>query len=181
MNMGKIDFMAGLPRAAIADETQLKVGQTWRTAGGHMVTVVKESDLHGGVFRVRQEFGYERLYYVNPNGQSREHATYDYDLSTLVSRVYIAGPMTGLPNLNFPAFNAAAIEYRRKGCFVLNPAEICPDNLASWDECIRKDLAALLTCDAVVMLPGWRNSKGATLEHTIAESLGMTITYREEK
>lgn len=38
-------------------------------------------------------------------------------------RVYIAGPMTGLPEYNFPAFHAAAKAWRDAGWEVLNPAE----------------------------------------------------------
>lgn len=93
-------------------------------------------------------------------------------------RTYIAGPMTGYPDLNFPAFHAAAAEYRAKGCEVLNPAEINPDPNAEWVDCMRQDIAALVTCGHVVMLDGWTASRGAVLEHHIASALGMTITYR---
>jgi hypothetical protein len=90
-------------------------------------------------------------------------------------RVYIAGPMTGLHDLNFPAFHAEARRLRAQGHEVLNPAEINPDHTMSWQQCMRADLAALVTCDAVQLLPGWRNSKGATLEHDIALRLGLEI------
>jgi hypothetical protein len=90
-------------------------------------------------------------------------------------RLYIAGPMTGLPLLNFPAFHSAARQWRDLGHEVINPAELCPDPAMEWHQCMRKDIAALVTCDAIVMLPGWQKSKGATLEHHIAERLGMTI------
>lgn len=92
-----------------------------------------------------------------------------------MKRVYIAGPMTGLPQLNFPAFHATAQKWRGLGYEVVNPAELCPDPAASWHDCMRKDIAALVTCDAIVLLPGWANSKGATLEHHIADRLGMGI------
>jgi hypothetical protein len=41
-----------------------------------------------------------------------------------VKKIYLSGPMTGLPDLNFPAFNAAASALRAKGLNVINPAEI---------------------------------------------------------
>ena len=41
--------------------------------------------------------------------------------------IYIAGPMTGRPDLNFPAFHAAATTLRDAGFDVVNPAEINPD------------------------------------------------------
>lgn len=90
---------------------------------------------------------------------------------------YIAGPMTGLRDLNHPAFHAAAVFYRNQGLEVVNPAELCPDSSDSWNECMRKDIAAMMVCDSVIMLPGWEKSTGATLERHIAVKLGMTIHY----
>jgi len=89
--------------------------------------------------------------------------------------IYIAGPMTGLPELNFPAFHAEAKKLRDRGFEVINPAEINADKHMSWRDCMRTDIAALVFCDAIQMLPGWQASKGATLEHHIAERLGMVI------
>lgn len=105
--------------------------------------------------------------------------------------VYIAGPMTGYPELNFPAFHARAVELRALGYVVINPAEIndedpadaltmTPEELAAhWQKCMRADLTALLTCDSVVMLDGWTRSRGATLEHHVAKALGMPISEAE--
>lgn len=90
-------------------------------------------------------------------------------------KIYLAGPMTGLPDLNFPAFHAAAHQLRACGHTVINPAEINPDHTMSWEACMRKDIAALVTCDSIYLLPGWQESKGATLEHHIAERLGLAI------
>lgn len=89
--------------------------------------------------------------------------------------IYIAGPMTGLPGLNFPAFHAAAALLRKAGHTVINPAEINPDVTMAWHECMRADIAQLVTCDVIYLLPGWQASKGATLEHHIAERLGMLV------
>ncbi len=89
--------------------------------------------------------------------------------------IYITGPMSGLPDLNFPAFHAEADRLRTHGWEVVNPAEINPDKHMTWLECMRTDIAALVFCDAIQLLPGWQNSRGATLEHHIAERLGMQI------
>ena len=89
--------------------------------------------------------------------------------------IYIAGPMTGLAELNFPAFHAEAARLRALGHEVINPAEINPDQHMTWLQCMRTDIAALVFCDAIQLLPGWQNSKGATLEHHIAERLGLQI------
>jgi hypothetical protein len=93
------------------------------------------------------------------------------------TRLYLAGPMTGLPGLNFPAFHAAATELRTLGHTVVNPAEINPDHHMSWEACMRKDIAELVKCDRIHLLPGWESSRGATLEHHIAERLGLAITF----
>jgi hypothetical protein len=90
-------------------------------------------------------------------------------------RIYIAGPMTGLPGLNFAAFHAAARQLRGAGHDVVNPAEINPDTTMSWHACMRRDIAELVTCDAIYLLPGWGASKGATLEHHIAQRLGLIV------
>ena len=96
-------------------------------------------------------------------------------VNPLSHKIYIAGPMTGLPELNFPAFHAEAARLRAFGYEVINPAEINPDKHMTWRECMRTDIAALVFCDAIQLLPGWENSKGATLEHHIAERLGLQI------
>jgi len=88
-------------------------------------------------------------------------------------RVYVAGPMTGKPDLNFPAFHGAAASLRASGYEVINPAEINPDPTAKWEDCMRQDIAQLVTCDGIALLPGWQNSRGAKLEQHIATQLGM--------
>lgn len=98
-----------------------------------------------------------------------------------MTRIYIAGAMSGLPDLNFPAFHAAAARLRAEGMTVINPAEINADPTAGWLECMRQDIAQLVTCDTIYMLPGWSKSRGATLEHHIASSLGFTVIYADER
>lgn len=90
-------------------------------------------------------------------------------------RIYVAGPMTGRPDLNFPTFHAYAHQLRRAGHDVVNPAEINPDTTMSWHACMRRDIAELVTCDAIYLLDGWQDSEGATLEHHIAQRLGLDI------
>ena len=90
-------------------------------------------------------------------------------------RVYISGPMTGLPQLNFPAFHAAASELRARRYEVVNPAEINPDGALSWAQCMRADIKALCDCEALALLPGWERSKGAHLELHLAHRLDMQI------
>lgn len=38
-------------------------------------------------------------------------------------KIYLAGPMRGIPEFNFPAFHAMACRLRAEGNVVFNPAE----------------------------------------------------------
>ncbi len=71
----------------------------------------------------------------------------------------LSGPMTGLPDLNIPAFHAATARIRAAGHDVLNPAELCPPGI-SWEQAMAIDLAALDIADGVITLPGWKRSRG---------------------
>lgn len=89
---------------------------------------------------------------------------------------YISGPMSGLPDFNYPAFNHAAASLRALGHNVFNPAENGLPTSASWPDHMRVDIRMLMDCDRVVTLPGASASKGAALEMQIARALGMPIT-----
>lgn len=97
-----------------------------------------------------------------------------------MKRIYIAGPMSGLAELNFPAFHAEAAKLRALGFDVVNPAEINADPSMGWVECMRRDIAELVTCDAVRLLPGWENSRGAKVEAGLALDLEMAVVYPGE-
>ena len=92
-------------------------------------------------------------------------------------RVYISGPMTGIHDLNYQAFQAAAERLRAQGVQVISPHEITPTGVGpwTWEAHMRVDLAALLTADVIVMLPGWQTSRGAQLEKTVAEAIGLKV------
>lgn len=94
---------------------------------------------------------------------------------------YVSGGMTGLPDLNFPAFHRAAAKLRARGLHVVNPAELDEDDDLGmpWGYYLRRDIRALVDCTHIAMLPGWENSKGARLERHIAIELGMPVEYLE--
>lgn len=84
--------------------------------------------------------------------------------------VYLAGPMTGLPNFNYDAFLKSAIAWRRAGFRVLNPAEnYGGDQKRTYPEYIGAALNLLLMAEAIALLPGWERSTGARLELHIAQ------------
>lgn len=92
-------------------------------------------------------------------------------------RVFIAGPMRGLPEFNYPAFNEAAQRLRAQGHDVENPAENPEPPCQSWAGYMRLSLAQLLRSDHIALLPGWEHSEGASLEHHVASRLGMPAIY----
>lgn len=97
-----------------------------------------------------------------------------------MTKIYVAGPMRGIEKLNFPAFNAAAADLRASGFDAVNPVDINPDPATPWRECMNNDIIELVKCDAIYMLVGWQNSKGASLEHHIAVELGLDLFYEED-
>ena len=90
-------------------------------------------------------------------------------------KIYIAGPMTGLPEYNFPAFAMATEQLRAAGYTPLNPAANGADHSHSWQYYIRLGLLMLLDADAVATLPGWLSSRGAMLEVYVARALDMPV------
>lgn len=91
-------------------------------------------------------------------------------------RIYVSGPMTGLPQNNVPTFNAAARRLRRAGYEVVNPAELdAGEPCTTWVECLRRDLKWLVTCDAIATLPKWQRSKGANLEIHVGKQLSFPV------
>ena len=101
-------------------------------------------------------------------------------------RVYIAGPMRGIVNYNFPAFDTARDMLVGLGHDVVSPADL--DRAAGFvdeqdgaveltsefsiEKALRQDLAAICSCDAVAFLPGWETSAGSLAERRVAMDVG---------
>lgn len=102
----------------------------------------------------------------------------------MASTIYVAGPMTGYADFNYPAFNAAADALRAFGHTVLNPVDAEKHNDTgapqAWDWYMRHALRMVLEADALALLPGWEASKGATLEATVAKALGLPVAPLED-
>lgn len=92
-----------------------------------------------------------------------------------MTRVYLSGPMSGIVDSNFPAFHAHAAQLRAAGFDVVSPAEI--QEAGTLELCLRADIRELCACDAIALMPGWENSKGANLELHIAHRLGMQVMH----
>lgn len=107
-------------------------------------------------------------------------------------RIYLAGPMRGVKMCNFPAFFRAARLLEEAGHDVVNPAahdmemgfdpargnygetpELGLDRLLAWD------FAQIVRCDAIVVLPGWRESRGTRAELVVAHYAGLKVMAME--
>ena len=99
-------------------------------------------------------------------------------------KIYIAGPMRGLPAFNYPAFRDWAKLHRDVGWEVENPAEIgaafgTPEQInadtALLAAVVAAELHALETCDAIFLMGGWERSLGARQELAAALAYGLKI------
>lgn len=104
-------------------------------------------------------------------------------------KIYIAGPMSGYPEFNFPAFFEAEKYLREGGWEVINPAaksqeaDLDPDAFVTGDnvkviekgfdfrKCYLWDMEQVIYADAIHMLPGWQYSPGACGEHAAAVTM----------
>lgn len=88
---------------------------------------------------------------------------------------YICGKVTGEPIAQCTMkFGGAQKKLEADGYHVLNPLEVVGDFHLSWEQAMKLCIAALLTADVVVLLPDWRQSRGALLEVNLAKELKIT-------
>jgi hypothetical protein len=90
-------------------------------------------------------------------------------------KVYISGPITGIDNYQE---NFAKVEGQlcAEGFEVVNPIKVCADmKNNNWCDYMKADIIALVGCDAIYAMRGWKESKGATIEINLAKSLGMMV------
>ena len=109
--------------------------------------------------------------------------------------IYVAGPYTGKDykeiEANIKAAEEVSIELIKLGWAVITPhknfahyetyegMKCYNGKKISYQNWIDMDIELLSRCDAILMMKGWRNSKGSVSEHTFAQS--KTDTYYEEK
>lgn len=95
-------------------------------------------------------------------------------------KLYLSGPMTGLQDMNYPAFHEAAGKLREMGHEVLSPAErelTVPQTDEFWHDLMKRGIRMLLECECLVQLDKWWDSKGACAEFQVAVALGMNVYY----
>lgn len=95
--------------------------------------------------------------------------------------IYIAGKVTGLPaEPTAQKFKTAQLELEAKGFDVINPIELVNNPDENWYSAMRICVEALLSCDAIYLLPCYTDSKGALIEHKTAVKMGIDIYYELE-
>lgn len=97
--------------------------------------------------------------------------------TTKSTPLYIAGPMTGYHDFNYPLFFAVEGNLRRNGYMhVNNPARhFDGEQGLPWTTYIKDAMQALLISGGIVVLPDWNRSNGATLEVAVAVSIGLPL------
>lgn len=84
-------------------------------------------------------------------------------------RIYIAGPITGLPSDKVKNnFKAAENFIRSMGDEPVNPYNVWLGTKATWMEYMLVCVPMLAACDSIHLLEGWEKSKGAAIEHPLA-------------
>lgn len=94
-------------------------------------------------------------------------------------KLYVCGPMTGLPEFNYPAFRTAAERLTAAGYPVESPAGELVDGWG-WSDYMRRALGLLVQCQGVAVLAGWQTSRGARIEAKLAQDLGMVVAPVDE-
>lgn len=94
----------------------------------------------------------------------------------MIKTIYISGPMSGLPDFNYPKFNRVASGLRIAGNKVVNPAEIAAKlNTNDYETIMAEDLKALEDCCTIYLLKDWHKSPGAKREVARAVELDLNI------
>jgi len=111
--------------------------------------------------------------------------------------LYVAGPMRGYPEFNFPAFDEATAKLRAAGYVVFNPAERDREvhgdgvndsatgdlaDVAHTGFSLRDALAAdtawiCAHADGIAVLTGWEQSYGARAEVALGHALGIPHNF----
>ena len=101
--------------------------------------------------------------------------------------IYISGPMKNMTDGNMQAFDEAEKQLKQLGYEVLNPHKIAEEvnlrffemgKIPEYEDYLREDIIQMLAkCDAVLVIPGWRGSKGSKLEIANALACGIDVFF----
>lgn len=116
-------------------------------------------------------------------------------------KYYLAGPMTGRPQYNYPLFDRVAGALREKGLDIVSPAEMDDDAVRAeamastdgimpetnkvsgetWGDFLARDVKLIADeLDAIILLPEWETSRGARLEAFVSLSVNNPVSLWRE-
>lgn len=120
--------------------------------------------------------GQHRVYDAENSLKVGDHYPAEVRLSWRSMSLYLSGPITGMPELNKPAFDELREVLRPLFKNVLVPHDFF-DGVDTegwtWQQYMRTCIRELVTADAIFLMSGWASSRGAKLEAHIAEQIGL--------
>lgn len=119
-------------------------------------------------------------------GCAHNHVDYGVDNLVEYEVLYISGAISA-EKKHMISLNVKRGKHYARKWFQKGYAIHCPHlqtqgftDIGHWDDFIDRDLSILAKCDGIVMMPGWRYSRGACVEYMFAEKEGMKIIYDDE-
>lgn len=109
----------------------------------------------------------------------RANPEFDFDKT-----YYLAGPMSGYPEYNYPAFHTAAWALRNTGIKIESPAEVpwpeghetMPD-AELWAYMMEQTGIQMERCQGIILMKGWPQSTGAKIELVKSLEKGWPVWY----
>lgn len=96
-------------------------------------------------------------------------------------KIYISGPISGQREEAEKLFSFIEGNIKLAGHVPVNPFKLHGGKKNTWEQNLKEDIAELIWCDAIYLLPGWKSSRGARLEAHIAQELRLKIMNHTEK
>lgn len=116
-------------------------------------------------------------------------------------KYYLAGPMTGIPQFNYPAFDKASALLRSQGFDIVSPAEMDDEktraaamasvdgrpgsgstNGETWGDFLARDVKLIADqVGGIIFLDGWFKSKGARLEAFVGLLTGKQFAFYQHQ
>ncbi len=91
-------------------------------------------------------------------------------------KIYISGAIKNDPNY-LEKFARVEKHLAKQNLEIVNPCTLPHNHDKSYKSYMKEDIKALLDCDAIFMIWGWKDSTGAKFEHRMADMCGIEIMY----
>jgi len=154
------------------EKLKVRVGQFWKRRDGRIVRIDAISKLpNDDYFLLIND-------YTTRDSFGLDLTEVTHDLIEPIISIYAAGPMSGYPDNNYPAFNEESAILRNQGFHVENPAQNPDPHDKCWNGYMRTAIRQLIECDRIHLLENWSKSRGALVEYKLAKGLGLEITFQ---